>query len=88
MQLLRSSFEHCDEQNMPRSGESQECGMLENSSEQEAAAKSGSCAASAEGLQSRLTAVLDCLSKVSEASLKRYELTAVSRSGMVCISEV
>ena len=45
--------------------------MLENNSEQEAA-KSGSVA-SAEGLQSRLTAVLDRLTKFSEASLKCYE---------------
>lgn len=70
MQLLRDSFEHQDEQNKPRS-ESQECGMLENNSELEAV-KSGSLA-SAEGLQSRLTAVLDRLTKFSEASLKCYE---------------
>jgi hypothetical protein len=34
---------------------------------------SGSCAASAEGLQSRLSAVLDRLTKFLEASLKCYE---------------
>ncbi|RLM58607.1 uncharacterized protein C2845_PM18G10870 [Panicum miliaceum] len=69
MQLLRDSFEHQDDQNKPKS-ESQECGMLENN-EQEAA-KSGSVPA-AEGLQSRLTMVLDRLTKFSEASLKCYE---------------
>uniref|UniRef100_A0A0A9DXL7 DUF632 domain-containing protein n=1 Tax=Arundo donax TaxID=35708 RepID=A0A0A9DXL7_ARUDO len=68
MQLIRNSFEHQDDQNKPKS-ESQECGMLENN-EQEAA--SGSVAA-AEGLQSKLTTVLDCLTKFSEASLKCYE---------------
>ena len=46
MQLLRGSFEHRDEQNRPRSGESQECGMLENSSEQEAAAEWELCSIS------------------------------------------
>ncbi|OEL25323.1 hypothetical protein BAE44_0013659 [Dichanthelium oligosanthes] len=68
MQLLRDSFEHQDDQIKPKS-ESQECGMLENN-EQEA--KSGSVPA-AEGLQSRLTMVLDRLTKFSEASLKCYE---------------
>ncbi|GJN04847.1 hypothetical protein PR202_ga22422 [Eleusine coracana subsp. coracana] len=67
MQLIRDSFEHHDDQDKPKS-ESQECGMLENN-EQEA---SGSVAA-AEGLQSKLTTVLDRLTKFSEASLKQYE---------------
>ncbi|KAK3119249.1 hypothetical protein QOZ80_9BG0716620 [Eleusine coracana subsp. coracana] len=66
MQLIRDSFEHHDDQDKPKS-ESQECGMLNN--EQEA---SGSVAA-AEGLQSKLTTVLDRLTKFSEASLKQYE---------------
>ncbi|PAN43307.1 hypothetical protein PAHAL_8G227900 [Panicum hallii] len=69
MQLLRVSFEHQDDQNKPKS-ESQECGMLENNEQEEA--KSGSVPA-AEGLQSRLTMVLDRLTKFSEASLKCYE---------------
>ena len=69
MQLLRDSFEHQDDQNKPKS-ESQECGMLENNEQEEA--KSGSVPA-AEGLQSRLTMVLDRLTKFSEASLKCYE---------------
>ncbi|XP_062183184.1 protein ALTERED PHOSPHATE STARVATION RESPONSE 1-like [Phragmites australis] len=67
MQLIRNSFEHQDDQNKPKS-ESQECGMLENN-QQEA---SGSVAA-VEGLQSKLTMVLDRLTKFSEASLKCYE---------------
>ncbi|XP_006663037.1 protein ALTERED PHOSPHATE STARVATION RESPONSE 1 [Oryza brachyantha] len=74
MQLLRASFDHqTDHQSRttgephPRS-ESQECGMLENN-EQEA---SGSVQA-VEGLQSKLTTVLDRLTKFSEASLKQYE---------------
>ncbi|RCV38947.1 hypothetical protein SETIT_8G183800v2 [Setaria italica] len=69
MQLLRDSFDHQDDQNKPKS-ESQECGMLENNEQEEA--KSGSVPA-AEGLQSRLTMVLDRLTKFSEASLKCYE---------------
>ncbi|XP_062198037.1 protein ALTERED PHOSPHATE STARVATION RESPONSE 1-like [Phragmites australis] len=68
MQLIRSSFEHQDDQNKPKS-ELQECGMLENNVREEV---SGSVAA-AEGLQSRLTTVLDRLTKFSEASLKCYE---------------
>ncbi|KAL6654928.1 hypothetical protein ACP70R_008393 [Stipagrostis hirtigluma subsp. patula] len=68
MQLLRGSFEHHDDQNKPKS-ESQECGMLENN-EQEEASES---VAAAEGLQSKLTTVLDRLTKFSEASLKQYE---------------
>ncbi|KAJ1276264.1 hypothetical protein BS78_05G201700 [Paspalum vaginatum] len=73
MQLLCGSFEHHqDGQSRPSSEPPQERGMLppEVSDEQEsAAAKSGSV----EGLQSRLTAVLDRLTKFSEASLKCYE---------------
>ncbi|CAL4986784.1 unnamed protein product [Urochloa decumbens] len=69
MQLLRDSFDHQDDQNKLKS-ESQECGMLENNEQEEA--KSGSVPA-AEGLQSRLTMVLDRLTKFSEASLKCYE---------------
>ena len=73
MQLLRDSFEHQTDQTKKRSephsrSESQECGMLENN-EQEA---SGGVAA-VEGLQSKLTTVLDRLTKFSEASLKRHE---------------
>lgn len=70
MQLLRDSFEHQDVQNKP-TREPQESETLEISSEHESA-KSGSVA-SAEGLQSRVTAVLDRLTKFSEASLKCYE---------------
>ncbi|TVU24403.1 hypothetical protein EJB05_26837 [Eragrostis curvula] len=68
MQLIRDSSGHHDDQNKPKS-ESQECGMLENNEQEEA---SGSVAA-AEGLQSKLTIVLDRLTKFSEASLKQYE---------------
>jgi hypothetical protein len=73
MQLLRDSIEHQTDQtkmgNEPHSlSESQECGMLENN-EQEA---SGGVAA-VEGLHSKLTMVLDRLTKFSEASLKRHE---------------
>jgi hypothetical protein len=74
MQLLRDSFEHqTDQTTMRRSephsmSESQECGMLENN-EQEA---SGGVA-TVEGLQSKLTTVLDRLTKFSEASLKCHE---------------
>ncbi|KAL5204399.1 hypothetical protein ABZP36_009270 [Zizania latifolia] len=73
MQLLHDSFEHQADQNKPTSesrprSESQECGMLENN-EQEV---SGSVEA-VEGLQSKLTTVLDRLTKFSEASLKHYE---------------
>ncbi|KAF8772294.1 hypothetical protein HU200_005886 [Digitaria exilis] len=69
MQLLRDSFDHQHDQNKPKS-ESQECGMLENNEQEEA--YSGSVPA-AEGLQSKLTMVLDRLTKFSEASLKCYE---------------
>nr|CAB3503025.1 unnamed protein product [Digitaria exilis] len=69
MQLLRDSFDHQDDQNKPKS-ESQERGMLENNEQEEA--YSGSVPA-AEGLQSKLTMVLDRLTKFSEASLKCYE---------------
>lgn len=67
MQLLRDSFEHQTEVNKPKS-ESQECGMLENDEQ-----KTSGSVAPVEGLQSRLTTVLDRLTKFSEASLKRYE---------------
>ncbi|KAM0840032.1 hypothetical protein ACQ4PT_059935 [Festuca glaucescens] len=72
-QLLRDSIEHQTDQTKmgsePHSlSESQECGMLENN-EQEA---SGGVAA-VEGLHSKLTTVLDRLTKFSEASLKRHE---------------
>ena len=74
MQLLRGSFDHpADHQDKTTTesqsrNESQECGMLENN-EQEV---SGSVEA-VEGLQSKLTTVLDRLTKFSEASLKHYE---------------
>uniref|UniRef100_A0A0D3G3T2 F-box domain-containing protein n=1 Tax=Oryza barthii TaxID=65489 RepID=A0A0D3G3T2_9ORYZ len=74
VQLLRGSFDHqADHQNKMTTeshlrNESQECGMLENN-EQEV---SGSVEA-VEGLQSKLTTVLDRLTKFSEASLKHYE---------------
>uniref|UniRef100_A0A0E0DNY7 DUF632 domain-containing protein n=1 Tax=Oryza meridionalis TaxID=40149 RepID=A0A0E0DNY7_9ORYZ len=74
MQLLRGSFDHpADHQNKTTTesksrNESQECGMLENN-EQEV---SGSVEA-VEGLKSKLTTVLDRLTKFSEASLKHYE---------------
>lgn len=73
MQLLRDSIENQTDKTKMRSephsvSESQECGMLENN-EQEA---SGGVAA-VEGLQSKLTTVLDRLTKFSEASLKRHE---------------
>ncbi|KAG8090167.1 hypothetical protein GUJ93_ZPchr0011g27988 [Zizania palustris] len=73
MQLLHDSFEHQADQNKPTSesrprSESQECGMLENN-EQEVSGR----VESVEGLQSKLTTVLDRLTKFSEASLKHYE---------------
>ncbi|XP_047091694.1 protein ROLLING AND ERECT LEAF 2-like [Lolium rigidum] len=73
MQQLHDSIEHQTDQTKmgsePHSlSESQECGMLENN-EQEA---SGGVAA-VEGLHSKLTTVLDRLTKFSEASLKRHE---------------
>ncbi|XP_020157239.1 uncharacterized protein [Aegilops tauschii subsp. strangulata] len=73
MQLLRDSFEHQADQTKLRRephsrSESQECVMLENN-EQE----SSGGVALVEGLQSKLTVVLDCLTKFSEASLKRHE---------------
>ncbi|WVZ50621.1 hypothetical protein U9M48_001860 [Paspalum notatum var. saurae] len=77
MQLLCSSFEHHQDghgqSSRPVASEPppQERGALleAGDDEQEAAAKSGA----AEGLQARLTAVLDRLTKFSEASLKCYE---------------
>ncbi|CAM0912655.1 unnamed protein product [Alopecurus aequalis] len=73
VQLLRDSFEHQTDQTKKRSeppsgSESQECGMLENN-EQEASVG----VAAVEGLQPKLTMVLDRLTKFSEASLKRHE---------------
>uniref|UniRef100_A0ACD5ZNW4 Uncharacterized protein n=1 Tax=Avena sativa TaxID=4498 RepID=A0ACD5ZNW4_AVESA len=78
-QLLRDSFEHQTDQTKTRSephsrSESQECVMLVENNEQEA---SGGVA-TAEGLQSKLTTVLDRLTKFSEASLKRHEELKVS----------
>ncbi|KAI4965297.1 hypothetical protein ZWY2020_054862 [Hordeum vulgare] len=73
MQLLRDSFEHQADQTKLRRephsrSESQECVMLENN-EQE----SSGGVALVEGLQSKLTIVLDWLTKFSEASLKHHE---------------
>ncbi|KQK18213.1 nitrate regulatory gene2 protein isoform X1 [Brachypodium distachyon] len=73
MLLLRDSFEYQPDQHKPRSephsrSESQECGMLENN-EQETCGG----VASLEGLQSKLTTVLNCLTEFAKASLKDHE---------------